>query len=213
MARPRSGRDLYINTLFGAEDALLKSITQNQSNEDFDMQISAYEGKLIYLLLKMIKARTVVELGMFAGYSTTWIARALGPEGKVYSFERTAKAVDIFKERIKNTDVEGRIEFILGDANHTLKSFDIQVDAVFIDADKASYPAYLEHAKRLLKPEGLIIADNVFLFGNVYEEPFREAKPETKEIMQEFNHNVAMDESLEAVIIPNVEGLLIARKK
>lgn len=212
MPRSISKRDQYINDLFGHEDALLLSITEGQDDAEFNMQISAFEGKILYLLLKTLGARTAVEIGMLAGYSATWIARALGKGGKLYSFERTSKAVELFKQRIKDTDIEDRIEFIVGNANTTLANFTTQVDAVFIDADKASYLTYLTHAKRILRPGGLLIADNVFLFGNVYEEPSREVKAEIKATMQEFNNQLANDPDFEAVILPTLEGLLVARK-
>lgn len=213
MVRLTSKRDKYINDLFGHEDKLLQTITSCQNDLEFAMQISAYEGKIIYLLLKLLGARTAVEIGMLAGYSTTWIARAIGQGGKLYSFERTKNCVDLFKQRIKNSDIDGRIEFIVGDAGQALANFQTQVDAIFIDADKVSYLTYLAHAKRILKPGGLIIADNVFLFGNVYGEPNYSVKEESKIVMQNFNKQVANDPSLESVILPTLEGLLIARKK
>ena len=212
MPRFSSKRDQYVNDLFGKEDRLLASITAGQDDGEFAMQISPYEGKILYLLLKILGARTAIEIGMLAGYSATWIARALGDGGKLYSFERTASAVDLFKQRIKDTDIEKRIDFIGGDAKETLANFNTPVDAVFIDADKSAYLDYLGHAKRLLKGGGLLIADNVFLFGNVYEEPRKEVREGSKAIMQEFNKQIANDPSFEAVIIPTIEGMLVARK-
>jgi predicted O-methyltransferase YrrM len=212
VARIGSKCDQYINDLFGAEDDLLSSITKHQSDIELSMQISAYEGKILYLLLKMINACSVVEIGMFAGYSTAWIAKALGQGGKLYTFERDENAITIFKQRIKGSDIEHKIEFYSGNANQTLENFDILVDAVFIDADKASYLNYLEHAKRILKPGGLLIADNVFLFGNVYGETRKKASENTISTMQQFNRSIAEDSQFEAVIIPTLEGLLVARK-
>ncbi len=212
MTRSTSKRDQYINDLFGIQDPLLLSIIENQPNAEFSMQISAYEGKILYMLLKMINARSAVEIGMLAGYSTTWIARALGPNGKLYSFERTEKAVTLFKQRIQGSDIEERIEFVVGDAKETLTRFDTLVDAVFIDADKASYIRYLEHASHILKPGGLLIADNVFLFGNVYGEALTKVSEESNAIMRKFNKLISEDPQFEAVILPTLEGLLVARK-
>ncbi|MDF3047529.1 MAG: mycolic acid cyclopropane synthetase family protein [Candidatus Midichloriaceae bacterium] len=212
MPREYSKRDEYINTLFAPEDDLLQDITHSQTDAEFSMQISPYEGKIIYLLLKMIGAKDVVEIGMLAGYSATWIARALPDDGKLYSFERTAHAVDKYKRKIAGSKIEPRIEFIVGDARENLVEFNTQVDAVFIDADKASYPEYFKHAKRILKQGGLLIADNVFLFGNAYEEPLRHAKSVVIQNIKQFNKLVAQNIDFESVILPTSEGLLIARK-
>jgi predicted O-methyltransferase YrrM len=176
------------------------------------MQISPYEGKIIYLLLKMIGAKNVIEIGMLAGYSATWIAHALPHDGKLYSFERTMHAVEKYKRKIAGSAIAQRIEFIVGDAREKLAEFNTPVDAVFIDADKASYSQYFQEAKRLLKPGGLVIADNVFLFGHTYEEPSRQAKNVAIQSIKAFNQLVAQDPAFESVILPTSEGLLIARK-
>jgi len=212
MARKYSKRDEYINSLFAHEDELLQDITSTQIDSEFNMQISPYEGKIIYLLLKMIGAKNVIEIGMLAGYSATWIAHALPHDGKLYSFERTMHAVEKYKRKIAGSAIAQRIEFIVGDAREKLAEFNTPVDAVFIDADKASYSQYFQEAKRLLKPGGLVIADNVFLFGHTYEEPSRQAKNVAIQSIKAFNQLVAQDPACESVILPTSEGLLIARK-
>ncbi len=213
MPRIFSPIDSYINSLFAQEDPLLQAISADLSEGELAMQLCPHEGKLVSLLLKLIGAKSAIEIGTLAGYSATWIARALGEEGKLYCFERSKLSIDRFKRKLEDSDLISRIEFILGDAKDTLNTFQHTVDAIFIDADKASYPLYLSHAKRLLRSGGLLLADNVFLFGATYGNPYKKVSAQAQENISLFNQAIASSEDFEATIIPTQEGLLIAKRK
>lgn len=213
MARfEKSKRDAYIDDLFGTETTLLQNIRESSDESLLHMQISPYEGKILALLLKMINAKKVIEIGLLSGYSATWIADSLPEDGNLFSFEYDIRGIERAQKNLAGSPQLQKMTFIHGDAEQTLSNFHEEVDAIFIDANKAAYPAYFQHAKRLLKPGGLIIADNVFLFGNIYGEAIKEASQKSIDAMSEFNAMVAADPQFQSVIIPTSEGMLVALK-
>lgn len=214
MARSPSKLEEYIETLYTSETELMKRIKNEQSQGEIAMQISALEGKIIYLLLLSISARRVVEIGMFRGYSTLWILEALGAGGVVRTYEEDVEAIALFKQRVAsyNPELMERIQIVEGDAKQTLQAFEGEVDAVFIDADKSAYPFYLQQASRILRSGGLLIADNTLLYGHMYNEPWQNASLRSIKAMEEFNTELATDTSFRSVILPTREGLSVAIK-
>jgi predicted O-methyltransferase YrrM len=207
----------YIKELYGEEDASLKAVTQSiVDNNIRPINIGADEGRLVQILLKLHKAKTVIEVGTLAGYSTIWIARALQAGGKVYSFENDEKVAKIARDNISKSDVANRVEIIVGDAHEKLKDIRNKgpFDAMFIDAEKGGYCKYLDWAEKNIKSDGLILADNTFMFGLAYDDGLPSGKY-TKEVpvMKEFNRRIADKSKYEGIIIPTVEGLTVAIKK
>lgn len=211
MARyDRSKRNEYIDKLFARENETLSSIRKNSDSSLLSMQVSPHEGKIISVLLRIMNAKKVVEIGLLSGYSAEWMMSTMPKDAKLYSFEHDVRAIE---RAISNLAASGhldRIDFIHGDAEQTLGSFNETVDAVFIDANKSAYPKYFEHAKRIVRKGGLLIADNVFLFGHVYDEPVRDASEKSIEAMKAFNAMVAADPDFESIILPTDEGMLVA---
>jgi predicted O-methyltransferase YrrM len=211
MARyDRSKRNEYIDQLFARENETLSSIRKNSDSSLLSMQVSPHEGKIISVLLRIMNAKKVVEIGLLSGYSAEWMMSTMPKDAKLYSFEYDIRAIERAKSNLAKSEHIDRIEFIHGDAEQTLSSFNETVDAVFIDANKSAYPKYFEHAKRIVRKGGLIIADNVFLFGNVYGEPIRDASEKNIEAMKVFNALVASDPEFESIILPTDEGMLVA---
>lgn len=200
----------YIRTLFAREDVKLEEIRNYLINEDIPIQIGAEEGKLLQLIIQMAGVKNIVEIGTLAGYSTLWMARALPDDGKIITIERDEKRYLKSREFLKD---ESKIIQYHGNALEILTQIagTADFDMVFIDADKNNYMNYLLWAKHHLTDGGLVIADNVFLFGAVYEQELPEGvKASTRKIMQEFNEYLA--NNFTSVIIPTLEGLMIARK-
>lgn len=204
----------YIAKLFCQESEVQKSITDAIAHKR-KMQLSPIEGRLIFLMLKMIAAKNVIEIGTLGGYSASWIADALPDNGVLYALEKSAKNLQIAKSHLKGQRYLNKIKFIEGDATSSLESFvqEASFDAVFIDADKISYPIYFRHAKRLLRKGGLLIADNTLLFGLVLNDEAPAHNPQMWSAMREFNETIANDPDFDALLIPTVEGMTIALKK
>ena len=123
--------------------------------------VSPLQGKLLHLLARSVRARSVLEIGTLGGYSTIWLARALPAEGRLVTLESEPRHAEVARANIDAAGVGGLVEIVVGDARETLPSVDGEFDLVFIDADKGSNDVYLEHALRLSRPGTVIVADNV----------------------------------------------------
>jgi len=165
------------------------------------IQISATEGKILTLLLRMIGARKVIEVGTLAGYSALRMAAALPADGRLISLELLPEHAAVARRNAAG--FAGRIEVRVGDALELLpelQSF-APADAMFIDADKGRYPEYLDWAIRLLRKGGLLLADNVYLFGRLLED-----SPEAA-AMRRFHEQAARH--FDTVCLPTPDGMLV----
>ena len=217
--RAKSKKNLYMDNTFGHEDPLLQSLRQKAEEAGvLNMQISAHEGRILWFLASILKAKKIVEIGSLYGYSTVYLSRALPEDGRIFTCDISEKRHQITQKILKPHPEYNKIQWITGDARHTLKTLETKgpFDIIFIDADKNSYSAYLNWAEKNVRKGGLLIADNTFLFGSVYGEPL-EAKsghsPETIEVMKSFNKRLSESDSWKGALIPTSEGLTIAIKK
>jgi predicted O-methyltransferase YrrM len=208
--------DTYINSLFAADDAVLKRALERAVRAGLpEIQISPGQGKLVYLLAKMIGARRVLEVGTLGGYSTVWLGRAVPADGELLSIELDPTHATVARETLKDAGLSGHCEVIEGKALDEMRALEPSFDLVFLDANKDGYPAYLKQAKRLVRPGGLIIADNVVREGAVLDP----SKVDPNAIgAAAFNQAVAGDPDLEAIVLQQVgikghDGLAIARVK
>lgn len=181
--------------------------------------INPEEGKLIQLLIKLSNAKTIIEIGTLYGYSTIWMARALPNDGKIYTIDRDTNSAKIARENFSKLDKElsNKIIQINGDANVELQNLidkKIVCDIVFIDADKISYYNYLKLSEKLLKKDGLLIADNTFLSGAVYKDYLPDRVSITaQQNVRKFNGELADESKYCGIMLNTEEGLSIAVKK
>lgn len=209
----------YIRQLYAPEDAVLQNIRETFEQRGMAIQVGAEEGKLLHMLIKLHQARTVVEIGTLGGYSAIWMARALPEKGHLHTVEHEPAHAELARQFIHQAGLSDRTTVWEGDARSVLKRIAEtvpQVDAVFIDADKISYPAYLDWAEAHLKPGGLLIADNTLLFGTVYQDNLPEAshvRPSTWNAMRDFNARLADGKHFDALMLPTTEGLSVAIRK
>ena len=169
------------------------------------------QGRLLRMLVRMIRPKRILEVGTFSGYSAICMAEALDPGGKVYTFEIDDELEDFTRPWIEHSPVADRIVFAIGDAITQAPRLGIVFDLVFIDGDKRTYlPAY-EMTLSVLRPAGCILADNTLWDGHVLAPP-RPADRQTQAILQ-FNDFVATDQRVERVILPLRDGLTLIRKR
>lgn len=204
----------YIQDLFVHEDDLLRGFAEEMKAADMPaIQVPPELGKLLALLVRMTGARRVLEIGTLGGYSATWIARALPPGGRLVSLEKERRHAEFARGFLGRAGVADRVEIVVGAALNTLPSLlergEPGYDMAFIDADKESYPAYLDWALRLVRPGGLIVADNVLRGGSVIEPG---DDPQLRGIA-ELNRHAATSHLLDSLILPNrggQDGILLA---
>lgn len=179
------------------------------------MQVAPEQAQFMQLLLRLIKAKTVLELGTFTGYSALAMSLALPEDGRLIT-------CDVSKEWTKNAPMHWRnaaqdkkIELRLGpalDSLYTLlnEGWDQRFDFIFIDADKTNYLHYYELALKLIKPAGLIAIDNIFWDGAVIDE--KETGAQTREI-RKLNDFIQKDQRVFVSLLPIADGLFLVQPK
>ncbi len=168
------------------------------------------QGRLLKMLVRMIRPQNILEVGTFSGYSAICMAEGLEPGGRLYTFEINDEQEDFTRPWIEGSAVADRIEFIIGDAIELAPKLGVTFDMAFIDGDKRTYVETYEMALGVLRPGGFILADNTLWDGHVTD-PAYDRDPQTRGIRR-FNDHVAGDERVERVILPLRDGLTLIRK-
>jgi predicted O-methyltransferase YrrM len=200
----------YLTARTTPEDALLTELKAAARAAGIPaIWISPAQASLMQILLRAGGARTVVEVGTLAGYSAIAMARALPPEGHVHTIELEPAHADFAERWIARSDVAGRVTVHRGPGSEVLARLPVSpggADAIFLDADKSGYATYLEHGIRLVRPGGLILVDNAFAFGQLFDtEP---SDPEVAAV-RSFNETMAAEPRVQSVIVPIGDGLWV----
>jgi predicted O-methyltransferase YrrM len=169
------------------------------------------QGRLLKMLVRMIRPATILEVGTFSGYSAISMAEGLDEGGRLYTFEINDEMEDFTRPWIEGSPVADKIEFIIGDALIEAPKLGIQFDMAFIDGDKRTYRECYEMLLSVLRPGGFIIADNTLWDGHVVDTSY-EHDQQTQGIIS-FNDYTAHDQRVEKVILPLRDGLTLIRKK
>lgn len=169
------------------------------------------QGRLLTILVQVSKARRILEIGTFTGYSAICLALGLPEGGHLDTLEINDELEDLIRSGWKNAGVEDRITLHLGDAKETLRRLDGPFDLVYIDADKRDYSDYYNLVIDKVSPGGLILADDVLWDGKMWQDPL----PQDRKTLgiAAFNDMVAADPRVESVLLPIRDGLNVIRKK
>lgn len=190
------------------EDDFLKNLKREAAAAGIpEISICPEQAAFMQILLRLNKAKEVIEIGTLAGYSAICMARALPPGGRVRTIELEPKHADFAEAWFKRSDVADRIELYRRAGMDVLPRFATDsADAAFLDADKASYADYLRECLRIVRPGGLIMADNAFAFGQLFDE-----NPTDREApaVRAFNEVMARENRLASVIVPLGDGLWV----
>ncbi len=198
--------DTYIATIFAAEDEALKAARLALESANMpSISISPTQSQFLYLLALLCGAQQILEIGTLGGYSAIAMARAIPPGGRLVTIECSKKHAEVARANLAFAGLEPVVEVREGSALDVLPQLEAEgagpFDLVFIDADKAAYPAYLDWSLRLARPGTLIVADNVVRHGAVLEAD--SSDPDLRGI-QQFNAALAADPRLAATILPTV---------
>ena len=169
------------------------------------------QGRLLKMLVEMIRPQNVLEVGTFSGYSAISMAEGLTEGGRLYTFEVNDEMEDFTRPWIEQSAVADKITFIIGDALDGAPRLGVEFDMVFIDGDKRAYCDYYDMALSVLRPGGFIVADNTLWDGHVTD-PAYDHDQQTQGIRR-FNDYVAGDLRSEQVILHMRDGLTLIRKK
>ncbi|MEU7425278.1 O-methyltransferase [Streptomyces sp. NPDC040750] len=165
--------DYFITQLSPDDEALRAALRESEAAGLPPIGVTAAQGKFLQLLAQVQGARTILEIGTLAGYSTIWLARALPEDGRLISLEYSAKHAEVATRNIARAGLERIAEVRVGPALESLPKLADEnpapFDLVFIDADKANNGHYVEWALRLTRAGSLIVVDNVVRGGRVVD--------------------------------------------
>ena len=169
------------------------------------------QGRLLKMLVRMIRPKTILEVGTFSGYSAISMAEGLEEGGRLYTFEINDEMEDFTRPWIEGSPVADKITFIIGDAIKEAPRLGVTFDMAFMDGDKRTYCACYDMLMGVVRPGGFIIADNTLWDGHVVDHAYDRDR-QTQGI-ETFNDYVARDRRVEQVILPVRDGLTIVRIK
>ncbi len=203
--------DQYVNDLFAPDDDVLRWIrAETERNQMPPINIKPFDGRLLQILMIAIGARRAVEIGTLAGYSGVWMGRALPPDGKLYTLEKSSKHAEVARASFARAGLSAKIDLLEGSALDSLRKLAARgpFDFVFIDADKASYLDYLDWSVENLRPGGMIAAHNAFRDGKILA-----PQSDDDRAILAFNSTLASNPRLESTIIGVGDGMAVAVKK
>src|SRR5215207_5545848 len=172
------------------------------------MQVSADQGALIELLVRLIGAKDALEVGTFTGYSAICIARGLPEDGRLTCLELDAERAAVARRNLEAAGVDDRVEILVGPAGESLEAMAAgpQFDFAFIDADKAGYPEYYELVLARMRPGGLVLLDNMLQGGRALTRETENAR-----IVDDLNRRIHRDERIDMAMTISADGLTFVR--
>ncbi|WP_309066509.1 O-methyltransferase [Microbacterium sp.] len=163
----RAADDFLAETLVGHDPALEAALAAQRDAGMPEIEVAPVAGKLLNLLVRMSGARRVLEIGTLGGYSTIWMARAVGEQGRVVTIEAEAANAEVARASIDAAGIGDRVDIRVGRAVDVLPTLVAGFDLVFIDADKESNTAYLDWAAKLGHPGTVVVLDNIGRDGEI----------------------------------------------
>jgi len=176
------------------------------------MQISPEQGRFFSILVAAVGARNAIEIGTFTGYSAMCIAAGLPADGKLLCLDQSEEWTSVGRKYWEQSGLESKIELRIGDAGSTLAATpeNEQFDFAFVDADKTGYDAYYELLLLRLKPNALIVFDNMLSGGRLAKGVL---ESDNEKALDALNKKLANDARVESVLLPLADGLNVCRKK
>ena len=174
------------------------------------MIVGPLEGAFLKMMAQLVQATSVLEIGMFTGYSALCFAEALPANGRVLTCEVDEDAAALARKYFARSPFGKKIEIRMGPALDTMRHLTGPFDLIFIDADKLNYVNYYRRSLDLLLPQGVMLIDNVLWDGDVLKQPPQDEKTAA---IQELNRTVASDPRVSAVLVTIRDGLLVVRKR
>jgi len=176
----------------------------HEKSESPQMMVGRIEGNFLALLVRTLRARRVLELGTFTGYSSIAMARALPADGRLITCDVNEETTEIARRYAQEAGVVDRIDYRLGPALETVGGFDGEFDLVFIDADKVNYVNYYEATLPLLAANGLMVVDNTLWSGRVADP---QEDDESVRAIRELNDHVRDDPRVDNVLLTVRDGM------
>jgi caffeoyl-CoA O-methyltransferase len=201
----------YAENFSSKEDAIAYAAAEATllTHQHAHLQSSHLQGKLLETISCLLQPVRILEIGTFTGFSALCMAKGLQQNGKLHTIELREEDGIIAQNNFDRSLLKEKIQLHIGDAHQIIPTLNEAWDIVFIDADKTGYIDYYELILPLVKPNGLIIADNVLFHGDVLEETI---KGKSAKAIHAFNEHIKKDIRVEQVLLTVRDGLLLIRK-
>jgi len=208
-------RDYLLRVSVRESAALARLREETAGHPRSGMQICPEQGQLMQLLVRLMSARRVIEVGVFTGYSSLAVAQALQEDGTILACDVSDEYTTVARRHWEAAGVAGKIELVIAPALETLderlaRGEAGRYDFAFIDADKENYLGYYERVLALLRPGGLVAVDNTLWSGAVADDT--DQSPATVALRQ-FNRRLLEDERVDLSLVPIGDGLTLARRR
>lgn len=200
----------YLQRVAYREHPALAALRERNARlPEASLQIGPEQGALLALLVRLIGARRIVEIGTFTGYSSTAMALAMPDGGTITCLDVSREWTDLARRTWEEAGVADRVDLRIGPAHESLAALeDDAYDLAFIDADKERYDAYYEGCLRVVRPGGLVALDNTLRHGRVADPS---ANDPGDVAIRELNEKIAADERVDMVLLPFADGLTLTR--
>jgi caffeoyl-CoA O-methyltransferase len=199
----------YIDSMLPARDAVLREMERYAAKHKVPI-VGPACARVLFQLARSIKAQRIFELGSAIGYSTLWLARAVGPKGTVFYTDSDPENAERAKGYLGRAGVLNRVRILVGDALKMLQSTEGEFDLIFNDVNKTQYPEVFRLAAPRLRAGGLLVTDNVLWSGRVAK--VAGAKDANTRAIQQFNRQLYRSTDFFTTIIPLRDGLAVALK-
>ena len=195
------------------ESNLLKSLNKETHQKILQSRMISghFQGRVLSFISQLIRPETILEIGTYTGYATLCLAEGLTKNGKIHTIEINEELIDFQKKYFDKSKFKNQIFTHIGDAIDIIPKLKFKYDLIFLDADKANYPNYMEMVVPKLKKGGVLIADNVLWSGKVLDYQQKRDDIETKGIKL-FSELVKKNSSLQTLLLPIRDGLMMCRK-
>jgi predicted O-methyltransferase YrrM len=201
----------YLADLAVQDEVLARVERETSEMPRSKMQVSPDQGALLQVLVAAVGARNALEVGTFTGYSAICIARGLGEDGRLTCLELEDEYADIAQRNLEAAGVQDRVTIVRGPAGESLARMPEEptYDFVFLDADKSGYPGYVEQILPRMKPNALLLIDNILMGGDVVDpEP-----GSSSEVVARLNEQLAGDDRVDAAFVMVADGIAFVRKR
>lgn len=176
----------------------------------YRMMSGRAQGRFLSFLSSLIQPKRILEIGSFSGYSALCLAEGLKENGVIDSIEVNDELKKLHEDYLIKSNFGSRVNYIYGEAKEIIPNLTSGYDLIFLDADKKSYPLYLDLLTPLLKNKGILLADNVLWYDRVIDETIQD---EETNAIREFNKRLSAHPEYTSFILPVRDGLSIAQKK
>lgn len=200
----------YCEQFSNPESDLLKELNRQTHLKIYQPRMLSghLQGRFLSFISKLINPSTILEIGTYTGYSALCLAEGLKNEGKLITIDPNEETNLFAQQFFNKSDFKNKIQLFKGNAQSIIPTLNYNWDLVFIDADKKNYALYYDLVINNLKPNAIIIADNVLWSGKVLDEQ----KDSDTEFIHAFNQKINNDKRLENLLLPIRDGLMVLRK-